>query len=501
MKNIINRVILILPAIILQIGWYLLLFTMFQKYIPIITTVLSILAFLFVLYIITKREESTYKILWLLIILELPVLGAWLYLFFGNKKSTLPLYKKIIKSKKKLKSIPLDCNVLEEIKDQNIRLYQTFRYIHQRTSFPLVKNESTKYFPMGEDMFQDMIIELKKAQKFIFLEYFILDEGVFLNTIVEILAEKVKQGVDVKILFDDLGSISTYTHKNIKKLQDKGIECIPFNPFVFIKASLNNRDHRKIMIIDNQVCYSGGINIADEYINEEVRYGVWKDIGFKMTGMAVQSYTYMFIEFWNALSFHKVDEKMLLTDKNFGEEDGYSLSYYDAPYYKDSISNNLYIEFLSQATKKVWFYTPYLMLGDDLTDAFVLAVHRGVDVRIIMPGIPDKKIINRISKSYYKVLMDAGVKIYEYTPGFVHAKACIVDDDICTIGTVNLDYRSLFLHFENNTIFYKASLIESVKQDFIHTMSESHLVENSELNRKFIYNLIDAILKIFAPLC
>ena len=290
-------------------------------------------------------------------------------------------------------------------------------------------------------------------------------------------------------------------HKNVKVLKSKGIKCIAFNPLFFIRGALNNRDHRKILVIDGNVAFSGGINLADEYINKINKYGHWKDIGFKITGESVKSYNYMFIEFWNAISNDKILLNVIDDTKKSQNEDGYILSYYDSPAYKEPISNNLYIDLLSQAVDYAWFYTPYLILGDFLKEAIIKAAERGVDVRIFVPGIPDKKIVYRLSKSYYYPLIKAGVKIYEYTPGFLHAKACLIDDKVGTIGTVNLDYRSLFLHFECNSVFYKSSVLKCLKNDFVETKRKCKEIKEENINKKFLHRTLDAILRIFAPLC
>ena len=259
-----------------------------------------------------------------------------------------------------------------------------------------------------------------------------------------------------------------------------------------------------MLIIDNRVAFSGGINLADEYINKVEKYGHWKDIAFRITGQPVQNFTRMFTEFWNAFSNDPISTtqlKPLAAKKEITQNNGYMISYYDSPIYSEAVSNNLYVELLSRATRYAWFFTPYLMLGDTLMDAFVLAAQRGVDVRIIMPGIPDKKIVYRMSRSYYQPLLEAGVKIYEYTPGFVHAKGCVVDDCFGTLGTVNLDYRSLFLHFENNSFFFDASILKDLKEDFLATQEKCRLRTLDNIGICFRKWVVDGVLRIFAPLC
>lgn len=532
MKKIIRRILAIIPAVLVQVLWILLLMDWLAPWAAVIELVLAILSLLFVLYMITKRGEGTYKMLWLLVIMAFPLAGALLYLIFGTGYTTRPLQKKL-NTVQELALQP--SGGTEKLDEEAPRLAQTFRYVERMTGFPVCENQEADYFPLGDDMFPSILEDLKKAEKYIFLEYFIVEHGVMLDNMVDILAQKVKAGVDVRFLYDDLGSLSTFSSEDVRQLKAKGIRCISFNPMVFLKGTLNYRDHRKMLIIDGKVAYSGGVNLADEYINRYEKYGHWKDVGLRLTGPAVSNYTLMFLRFWNAFSEEPIqwgqkegslcleDLGLKLTDtrkearmesgseskkekpeagKTHPVSDGYVLSYYDSPLGEQAVSNELYIELLSQAKEYAYFYTPYLLLGDALLDAFVRAAHRGVDVRIFMPGIPDKKLVFRMSHSFYPVLLEAGVKIYEYIPGFLHAKGCVIDDVVGTVGTVNLDYRSLYLHFENNSLFYKASILQDIKADFLDTQSKSRemiLGENVKLT--FWSWIFDGVLRIFAPLC
>lgn len=502
MGKVIRRILAIVPAVIIQVLWMCILMSWLAKYATIVITILSICTFLFVLFIIIKRDEGTYKILWLLVLLTLPVLGAVLYLELGNKRTGRPILRRLQRVKKDRK---IDCRqIVKNIKQDDTRFAQTIQILCNRTNLPIVPNEQVTYYPLGDNMYPDMITDLRSATEYIYVEYFIIAHGKMWDSIVEILAEKAAQGVDVRVLYDDLGSISTYSKKDAKKLREMGIHCHTFNPLYAIKGTLNYRDHRKMLVIDGRVAYSGGINLADEYINEYEKYGHWKDIGFRLTGQAVMNYVFMFEEFWCAFcdKNDELPERHELQPVRIPEQkDGYVISYYDSPLRIDSISNDLYIDLLSQTVDYAWFYTPYLMLGDGLMEAFVRAAERGVDVRILMPGIPDKKIIFRMSHSYYQELLDAGVKIYEYQPGFVHAKACIFDDRICTVGTVNLDYRSLFLHFENNSLFYESQIIQELKADYEATLEKCVQMQPYDIKKYAFRWFFDGLLRVFAPLC
>lgn len=503
MKKIIRRAFIIFPAVLLQCGWIYILFQWLAPWAALINTALSILAFLFVLYIITKQDEGTYKILWLLVILAFPLPGAALYAFFGDKRTTKPLHKKLEAVSRPSDQPECSLSAYDALAKTDPRMAQTFRYIQNTTGFPVYPNETAQYYPLGDKLFPVMLAELEKAERFIFVEYFIVEQGAMWDTMVEIMARKAAQGVVVRVMYDDLGSISTYSGDNVRELWKKGIQCVPFNPLIFVKGTLNYRDHRKMLVIDGKVAFSGGVNLADEYINQVEKFGHWKDIGFRLTGPAVQNYTRMFMEFWDAFAAEPISKEFLaLSPIDSKADQGFVISYYDSPLRSQAVSNEVYIDLLSQAKRYAYFFTPYLMPGEALLNAFVRAAHRGVDVRIIMPGVPDKKLVFRMSHSFYPVLLEAGIKIYEYTPGFVHAKGCVIDDVAGTIGTVNLDYRSLFLHFENNSLFYAAPVLRDLKADFLDTQAqcrEMRLGENVKVN--FWHWLLDGILRIFAPLC
>ena len=502
MSKMLRRVLTVIPAAAVQALWILLLVKWLSPYAAYITLALSVAAVLLVLFIIIKRDETAYKILWLLVILTVPVAGALLYLLFGNRRTARPLRKRLRRVQEAGQPAPLPCGGTPFEGEK--RMEQTVRWLEHKTGYPLMRAEDVRYYPLGDAMYPDMLTDLRAAKKTIYLEYFIIEPGEMWQSIVDILAQKVREGLDVRVMYDDLGSISTFNFSNALALEKLGIRCVTFNPLLALKGTANYRDHRKMLIVDDAVAYSGGVNLADRYINREHPYGHWKDTGFRLTGAPVRSFTHMFLTFWNAFSLQK-EEPMPMPPAAAAAEpaaqDGWVLSYYDSPLNSEATSNRLYIDLLSQATVYAWFFTPYLMLGDDLLDAMLAAAQRGVDVRIIMPGIPDKKLIFRMSRSFYQVLLTGGVKIYEYTPGFVHAKSLVCDDRAATVGTVNLDYRSLFLHFENNSLFYRGSIVARVKEDFLATQSQCRAVEACDMKRYSRRWIVDGVLRIFAPLC
>ena len=504
MGKIMRRVLIVVPAVALQVLWHVLLVKWLAPYAPLIVSLLSVAAVFMVLFIVIKRDESTYKLLWLLIILTMPLVGALLYLFFGNKRTAKPLKKRLQSVESSGDPHPLPVGETPFAGEK--RMEQTIRWLERKTGYPLCKAQPVRYYPLGDNMFPDMLRDMKSAKRSIYIEYFIIEPGQMWDAMMEVLEDKLRQGVDVRVMYDDLGSISSFNFSNARELTQKGIPCVPFNPLLALKGTANYRDHRKMLIVDNEIAYSGGINLSDRYINLEHPYGHWKDTGFRLTGEGVHSFTHMFLTFWNAFALKKGEAGTpmpALQDSGEAprEADGYVLSYYDSPLEHDATSNQLFIDLLSQSTDYAWFFTPYLMLGDDLMAAMLAAARRGVDVRIIMPGIPDKKLIFRMSRSFYQVLLNGGVKIYEYTPGFVHAKSFVSDDKVATIGTVNLDYRSLFLHFENNSLFYRSGIVEKIKEDFLATQALCSEVQPYDKKRYSRRWAVDGLLRIFAPLC
>lgn len=504
MGKIMRRVLIVIPAVALQVLWHVLLVKWLSPYAPLIVSLVSVAAVFMVLFIVIKRDESTYKLLWLLIILTMPLVGALLYLFFGNKRTAKPLKKRLQGVESSGDPHPLPVGETPFAGEK--RMEQTIRWLERKTGYPLCKAQPVRYYPLGDDMFPDMLCDMKSAKRSIYIEYFIIEPGQMWDAMMEVLEDKLRQGVDVRVMYDDLGSISSFNFSNARELTQKGIPCVPFNPLLALKGTANYRDHRKMLIVDNEIAYSGGINLSDRYINLEHPYGHWKDTGFRLTGEGVHSFTHMFLTFWNAFALKKGEggtpmPALQESAEAPQETDGYVLSYYDSPLEHDATSNQLFIDLLSQSTDYAWFFTPYLMLGDDLMAAMLAAARRGVDVRIIMPGIPDKKLIFRMSRSFYQVLLNGGVKIYEYTPGFVHAKSFVSDDKVATIGTVNLDYRSLFLHFENNSLFYRSGIVEKIKEDFLATQALCSEVQPYDKKRYSRRWAVDGLLRIFAPLC
>ena len=430
-----------------------------------------------------------------------PIVGALLYIVIGGNLHKSIVLKAIKQSEEKgNKYFIQDEKIKKEIESQNIG---KINYLMNYLNFPVTKNNNINYYKLGEIAYPEMLKELKNAKKFIFLEYFIIKNGTMWSEILKILEEKAKEGLDVRLIYDDMGCIALLPTSYPKQMEEKGIKCIAFNKLnPFLGVIMNNRDHRKMMIIDGKTVFSGGMNLADEYINLEHPYGKWKDNGIKITGEAVWNFTIMFLNMWN--SYRKDDEDYKKYKYDFSkenlEQNGYTIPYGETPLDNEIVGENVYLNIINQAQKYVYIMTPYLIIDTDMINSLILAAKRGVDVRIVVPGIPDKKIVYSLTTSYFETLIKNGVKIYKYTPGFVHSKVFVSDDNIATVGTINLDYRSLYLHFECGVFMQDVEEIKDVKKDLVDTIEESHFVSKKEAMPKLLKSVWQAVLRLFAPL-
>lgn len=458
-----------------------------------------------VLYIINDNSNPAYKIAWIVPIMMFPLYGGIFYVLFGKYRPKRKFKKKLGELRGMMdRVIGKNADVLEEIEEDCIAGGNQSRYITNYAKFPPFKNTKTEYYPIGEDMYESLKQQLEKAEKYIFMEFFIVEEGVMWDGIFEILKRKVREGVDVRFMWDDFGSILRLPKDFKKKVESFGIKCEIFNPLrPMFTLRLNNRNHRKIVVIDGHTGFVGGINIADEYINKVQKLGHWKDTAVMLKGEAVWSLTVMFLSMWNMQSKTEEDYKKYRpeTQKDRkAENDGYVQPYTDNPLDSESVGENVYLNLINKAEKYVYITTPYLIIDNEMVTALKNAAKSGVDVRIITPFIPDKWYVHAVTRAYYNILMESGVKIYEYTPGFIHAKSFVVDDRYAVVGTINMDYRSLYLHFECAVWMYKCSCIKDIKEDFIRTMGASTAVSFDEIRKiKWWQKLGRAFLRAFAP--
>lgn len=502
-NTIFNRMSLMIIMIILELLFFYRLISWFGIRASWIEAIFRLLGLVIVVTIINNSRHLSSDMLWIVTIILVPVVGAALYLFLGADLYLSKTFQSISNWDKKTKEYyKQDPEVLKTMKELEPDISGQFTYLSEFTGYPFYENTDLSYYPVGEEGFPYMVEALKSAQEFIFIEYFIIEEGYMWNTILDILEEKAKQGLEIRVMYDDMGSMMTLSTSYAKKLERKGIKCIPFNKVNPVIGIINNhRNHRKSMIIDGKIAFSGGINLADEYINEIERFGYWKDNIVKISGQAVWSYTLMFLSTWNALS-DKKDGDFLKFKKEFPkkEGDGFIAPYADTPLDNETTGQDVYISILNQAKRYCYIFTPYLIIDTELENALILAAKRGVDVRIVTPGIPDKKIIFSITRSYYRNLLREGVKIYEYSPGFLHSKAFLSDDRIATVGSINLDYRSLYLHFENGIYIYGSKEIEKIKKDFQITMKQSKRIFLEDASFAPIKSIFIGFMKLFAPL-
>ena len=502
LENSFGRVIVILAAFAAEVFVLFLIFRWFSEEAAWIMLVLSIASVIITLYIIKNSRHLSYDVMWIVAILLFPIPGTILYLFLGADLLVSPTFVKIQrKTESSFRYYPRDNGALEQLKEEYPDYKGQAEYISSGNGYSIYKNRDFKYYPLGEIGFPKMLEELKKAEKFIFIEYFIIDKGYMWNSILEILEEKAKQGLDVRVMYDDLGSFFLLPVNYYKILERKGIKCVPFNRInPLLNIIINHRDHRKIMVIDGKVAFSGGINLADEYINRTHPYGKWKDNVIMIRGEAVWSYTVMFLTHWNAINPTDMDYYAFKAKTRSRKQDGYIAPYGETPLDQEMSSQNIYLNILNQARDYCYIFTPYLIIDTEMINALILAAKRGVDVRLVTPGIPDKKIVFQITRSFYRQLIEGGVKIVEYTPGFVHAKVFVADDIVATVGTINLDYRSLYLHFENGTYLLGCKAIMDIKQDLLDSIAEGHQVTLDEIKKPFIVEFLLAALRLFAPL-
>ena len=502
-KGLINRMGLTAFAVIIQIVWTAAFIMRLSEYYIAATVSLTVLSALVVVYIINGRSNPSVKLAWIVPIMIFPLFGGLAYLFFGTKKPMKKISNAITIQEEKTKCLIPSCKgLLDDIKAEDRHVSSQLEYINSM-GFPVYKQTDAKYFPLGESFFKSLIEDLEKAEKFIFMEYFIIEEGKMWNTLYDMLKVKAKEGVDVRVMYDDIGCINTLPADFRSRLNKDGIKCQAFNPFVPVLSIVaNNRDHRKITVIDGNIAYTGGVNIADEYINEKERFGHWKDTTVRLEGKAVWGFTHMFLNMWNA--FNKTDEDISVFMPSLtAESNGYVIPYGDSPLDNEIFAENVYINIINNAVDYVYIFTPYLIIDTQTMTAITLAAKRGVDIRIMVPGIPDKRQAYELARSHYPELIENGVRIYEYTPGFVHAKSFVADDKIAVVGTINLDYRSLYHHFECGCMFYNSSVIEDIKRDFLLSASESELVEDPKTKYKItgiLQSIYYAFLRLFAPL-
>lgn len=455
------------------------------------------------IHLINTRDNPSVKLSWAFVISTVPLLGAVLY-FFVRFDLGHRLNRKFLDYSFQASApfLPEQKELMESVKKEDKHLHNLAHYLRNHGNFPIYRNSDVTYFPVGEVMFEQMLSQLEQAEKFIFMEYFLVSEGYMWDKILDILKQKAKDGVEVRFLYDGMNAFTNLPYDYPNELKNLGIQCKMFAPVrPFVSTHYNNRDHRKITVIDGHTAFTGGINLEDRYINIRSPYGHWKDTAVMVKGDAVQSFTMMFLQMWNYNERERIFTPYLALPEHPQKTEGYVIPYGDTPMDDENVGEMVYLDMLNRATDYAWIMTPYLVPDNELLTALQFAAKRGVDVRLILPGIPDKKTVYALSRSYYRQLLDAGVKIYEYTPGFVHGKVALCDGIHAVVGSINLDYRSLYHHFECAAYLYRVPALTDIRTDFEQTMNLCHRIYPEHLHsfplwaRFFAY-----IAKFAAPL-
>ena len=505
-KILFSRTAIIVLLMLLQIGLIIAAFDYMKEKSVYFYGFFIILTVLTVIGIINERSNPMIKLAWIVPVLVLPVFGVLFYLFMQMQLGTKMIAYRLKELTHKTKPYLMqNKDAIEEIRKENPQIANLAHYVGEKGGYPIYKNSSVQYFPIGEKKFEELVKQLKQAEHFIFMEYFIVEEGYMWNTILDILIEKAASGVEVRFMYDGMCSVTMLPYNYPKKLQEFGIKSKIFSPIRPVLSShQNNRDHRKIVVIDGKVAFTGGVNLADEYINKKVRFGHWKDNAVMVKGEAVRAFLIMFLQMWNITERKEENYEEYLRHVETGDtnhSDGYVMAYGDSPFDQENVGEEVYMNMIHRARRYVHIMTPYLILDNEMLRALIFAAKSGVDVKIIMPHIPDKWYAFVLAKTYYEELIDAGVEIYEYTPGFVHAKTFIVDDEEAVVGTINLDFRSLYLHFEDGTYLYKNSEIHKIEEDYQNTLSKCMII-TKEMCRTLPFKdrVIGRVLRLFAPL-
>lgn len=512
-KLLYGRFFLFLLLAVAQLAGYILLWYLLTYYTAagvVIQIIVSVLSLVMILYLINKNDRPSNKLNWIIVILIVPVFGVPAYLLYGEKRPTKRMNRLILKAKEENR---IHCEKVyrnrapftAETREESI-----CHYLEKNADYPVFHDGEVEYFESGEKMFPQMLEALRQAEKYIFVEYFIIAHGKMWNEILKILLEKAALGVKVRIIYDDFGCMMTLPPDYDRYLESlhENIRCMTFNDIIpFVAVRMNSRDHKKILLVDGKVAFTGGINLADEYIAEKERFGYWKDTGVKVTGNAVGSFVKMFLYMWNAFRAdkEKIEDYLLPYQQEPKRKEGEPLRciqpYDDSPLDEVSVAESVYLDMIHRAQKYLYIFTPYLLIDDSVRTALCQAARRGVDVRIVTPGIPDKKLVYRLTRANYSILMKAGAKIYEYTPGFIHAKSVLCDGTSAVVGTINFDYRSLFLHFENAVYFsHCEKALADLKRDCEETFAISKFCTPENTKRNVFGRLLDSVLRVFETL-
>lgn len=485
-----SQIIMAIVFIRLIANWY------------IVSVINFILQVLLILHIANKDGSSAFKFAWLIVVAVVPILGPIIYMLFSNRRVPKPLSKEFLESINESQEIlSQNKRVISSLKDKD--QYLQAKYVSDKSSYPCWKNTECKYYPRGEEFFEDMIEKIDNAKSFVFCEFFIVDKGYLFDKFKKAIINKAKSGIPVYFMYDDAGCLNL--SKTIKKeLMEAGINVTVFNPIslhLVLLSKSNNRDHRKICVVDNEYGYTGGYNLADEYINRKIVYGDWKDSGIRIRGNAVNNLTVMFIQFYNAHNQKNLVYKDFLLKNDVCKNTSIVLPFSDSPEDSENVSKNVHYNMIVKAKKYIYIQTPYLILDETIKEALINAKKSGVDVAITIPHVSDKKFVNMVTRNNSYSLVRQGIKVYEYIPGFVHSKMIIVDDNVAINGTINMDLRSYYLNYENGVLIFNDKEIKAMKRDYQKLLKSCTKVSIEEYNRmSFAKKLLHALMNIFSPL-
>ena len=505
LRALFSRAGMIALLILLQIGIVVLLFSFLRDYLPHFVTLNAVFSTLIGVYLLNSPGDNSSKITWLLVIILVPTFGALLYAYTRSDLGHRLLKRESVAGIERSRGLlAQDEQAMEQMRAEAPFAEGLYRYVNRTGCFPVYRNCSARYFPLGDEMFPAILEELEKAERFIFLEFFIIAEGEMWQAVLDVLTRKAAAGVDVRVMYDGNCEFFTLPRSYPRELETRGIQCRVFAPVTpFVSTYYNYRDHRKILVIDGNTVFTGGVNLADEYINRVRRFGHWKDTGLLLRGEAAESFTLMFLQNWSL--FGRVKEERIEIPAGLPlppqSEKGLVLPYGDCPMDDERVGELVYIDMLNRARRYVHIMTPYLILDGEMEMAIRFAAERGVDVTLILPGIPDKKLPYALAKTHFAALLSSGVKISLYKPGFVHAKVFVCDDREAVVGTINLDYRSLYHHFECAAYLAGTDCIADIERDFQQTLGKCVPVSEQTIKEeKWGERLSGAIFKWISPL-
>ena len=521
-----NRIFLTALAMLLQIalftGALILLYSGNSYFATLLLFATNLAGFAMILHILNRNDRPSDKLNWIIVILVLPVFGVPMFFLYGDGRPTKKMNRKILAQRQKnFALLPPPPSVRNPHAAESIERGESdgiSKYLADFASSPPSFDGEATYFSSGRQTFDAIMAAVRSAKKFILAEYFIISPGNTWSTFLQALVEKAQEGVAVRLIFDNAGCLKSLPPKYDKYVESlhPNIKCLTFNPIspVFT-VRINNRDHRKQIIVDGETAFTGGINLADEYVGDIIRFGDWKDSGLQLKGSAVNTFIMMFFNVWNAFRADKDDisafyNHSIADSQTTGILQKASAApayaapfmqpYDDSPLDKENVSATVYLDIINRARRYLWIYTPYLVPDDRMRTAFCSAAKRGVDVRIVVPGIPDKKLTYRLTKANFPPLFKAGVKLYIYTPGFIHAKSMLSDDRFAVVGTINLDYRSLYLNFENAVYFSDSKVADELKNDCLTTFPKCREVNEKDLKKGWLGTLADSLLRVFETL-